>query len=368
MKTCPKCNRTYEDSIGFCLEDGETLVRTESSGVPTMTMPAQPEFHAPPPPTIAEGKAPRATKLIPYGIGLFVIGLIVCVLGIVKVLPGGIGTGIAFAFWGVLLSAFSFIPLPQTKGDEEPAMSGLQKVMGIFFEPTRVFQNLRAHPHWLAAFLVIAIVNAAYAAAFVQRLTPQRIVDYTMEKLEQSPIKPPPEAMAKAKEDALTAATQPIQRVETSAKSFVGIFVFVCLAASLCLLGVLAFGGRMNFWQVFAAVLYSYMPVAVISKLVSMVILFIKAPEDIHPILGQETLLTDNLGILFKPAEHPALFVLCTAIGVLSFYGLWLKATGLANAGYKVSSGAAWGVSITLWVLSLIIGMIFATLFSSFIS
>ena len=326
------------------------------------------EFQAPPPPTIAENKAPRATKLIPYGIGLFVIGLILCVLGIVKIVPGGIGTGIAFAFWGVLLFAFSFIPLPQTKGDEEPAMSGLQKVMGIFFEPTRVFRNLRAHPHWLAAFLVIAIVNAAYAAAFVQRLTPERIVDFTMEKMESSPIKPPPDKMAETKDGMLRAAKEPIQRVETAAKSFVAIFVFVCFVASLCLLGVLAFGGRMNFWQAFAAVLYSYMPVAVISKLVSMVILFIKAPDDIHPLIGQETLLTDNLGILFKPADHPVLFVLGTAVGVLSLYGLWLKAKGLANAGQKVSSSAAWGVSITLFVLSLIIGMIFATLFSSFIS
>ena len=331
------------------------------------------EFQAPPPPTITEEKAPRASHLLPYGIGLFVIGLIICVLGIVKVVPSGIGTGLAFAFWGILLAAFSFTPLPQTKGDEEPAMSGLQKVMGIFYEPTRVFRNLRAHPRWLAAFLVIAIVNAIYAAAFVQRLTPERIVDYTMEKMETSPIKPPPEAMGKMREDTLQAAKQPIQRVQTAAKSFVGIFVFICLVASLCLVGVLAFGGRMNFWQAFSAVAYAYMPVAVISKLISTVILFVKAPEDIHPILGQETLLTDNLGALFKyfdikPADHPALFVLGTAIGVLSFYGLWLKAKGLSNAGYKVSSGAGWGVAITLWTLGLIIGMIFATLFSGFMS
>ncbi|HEX7531531.1 MAG TPA: YIP1 family protein [Pyrinomonadaceae bacterium] len=326
------------------------------------------EFQPPPPPTIADEKAPRASKLIPYGIGLFVIGLIVCVLGIVKVVPGGISTGAAFAFWGVLLFAFSFIPLPQTKGDEEPAMSGLQKVFGIFYEPTRVFRNLRAHPHWLAAFLVIVIVNAVYATAFVQRLTPERIVGYTMDKLEQSPIKPPADRMAQAKEDALQAAKQPIQRVQTVAKSFVAIFVFVCFVAALCLLGVLAFGGRMNFWQAFAAVFYSYLPVAVIGKLVSTVILFLKSPDDIHPILGQETLVQDNLGILFTPGEHPALFVLGTAVGVLSLYGLWLKAKGLSNAGQKVSSSAAWGVSISLWVLSLIIGMIFATLFSSFIS
>src|SRR5260370_1917195 len=152
------------------------------------------KFQAPqPPPKITEGNAARPTKLIPCAIGLFVIGAIVGVLGIAKVVPGGIGTGAAFAFWGLLLFAFSFIPLPQTKGDEEPAMSGLQKVMGIFFEPTRVFRNLRAHPRWLTAFLVIAIVNAPYASAFVQRLTPDRILHYPMTKMQSSPTTPPPD-------------------------------------------------------------------------------------------------------------------------------------------------------------------------------
>ena len=325
------------------------------------------EFQAPPPP-IAEEKPSRATHLIPYAIGLFVIGILVCVAGIIKVVPGGIGTGAAFAFWGALLFAFAFIPLPRVTSVEEPPMSGLQKLTGIFYEPTRVFRNLRAHPRWLAAFLTVVIANAVYSAAFVQRLTPARIVDYTMDKMEQSPIKPPPDRMAETRENMFQAASQPIQRVENAAKSFVGIFAFMSFVAALCLLGVLAFGGRMNFWQALTAVLYSYVPLAVISKAVSLIILYIKSPDDIHPILGQETLLHDNLGILFSPADHPALFVLGTAIGFLSFYGLWLRAKGLQNAGYKVSSTAAWGVTITLWILALGIGMIFATLFSGFMS
>ena len=326
------------------------------------------EFHAPPAPVIEDQKVVRATKLLPYAIGLFVIGVIVCVAGIIKLIPGGIGTGAAFAFWGILLFAYSFIPLPQSKGDEEPPMSGLQKLTGMFYEPSRVFRNLRAHPRWLAAFLTIAIFNAAYAAAFVQRLTPERISEFFNEKIEQSPIKPPPDRMADAKENNYQQLKQPIQRVQSAAKSFVGIFVFISFVAALCLLSVLAFGGSINFWQAFAAVAYAYVPVAVIGKIASLVILFIKSPDDIHPILGQETLLQDNLGILFSPAEHPALYVLGSAIGVLSFYGLWLKAKGLANAGQKVSSSAAWGVAITLWILALGLGMIFATLFSSFMS
>jgi hypothetical protein len=326
------------------------------------------QFQPPPPPPAGPLDAPRPVKLFPVAIGLFVVGLIVVGAGIAKVLPGGIGTGAAFAFWGILLFALSFVRLPQAASNDDPPLSGLQKVVGIFYEPTRVFRNLRAYPHWLAAFLVIGTVSAGYSAAFVQRLTPERIVDFTMEKLEQSPIKPPPEAMAKAKEDALQAAKQPIQRVQTAAKSFVGVFVFVAFLAALCFLAIMAFGGRINFWQSFAAVVYAYLPLAVINKLVSLVILFVKAPEDVHPILGAETLVQDNLGVLFSPAEHPVFFVLGSAIGVLSFYGLWLRANGLANAGTKVGSSAAWGVSITLWILGLIISMILASLFSSFIS
>jgi len=336
-----------------------------------MSDPNSQGFQPPPPPTptkAVQAAAPRPTKLRPVAICLFVFGLLVAVAGIAKFLPGGVGTGAAFAFWGILLFALSFIPLPQTKGDEEPPMSGLQKVLGIFYEPTRVFKNLRYHPYWLAAFLVICICNVVYSTAFVQRLTPERIVEFTFEKLESSPIKPAPEQMEIAKADALQQAKQPIQRVQTAAKSFVGIFVFACVIATLCFLGVLAFGGRINFWQAFAAMLFAYLPIEVITKLLSLIVLYIKAPEDIHPMLGAQTLVQDNLGVLFSPAEHPVLYVLGSSIGVLSFYGLWLRSKGLANAGTKVSSSAAWGVSITLWVLTLILGMILATLFPSFMS
>lgn len=327
-------------------------------------------FQPPPAPPlpVVEEKAPRPDKLRIPAIVLFVLGLIMLVAGLAKILPGGFGTGAAFAFFGILLFVFSFIRLPQTSAGDEPPMSAIQKLLGIFYEPSRVFRNLRTHPTWLAAFLVIGIANAVYSVAFVQRLTPERIVEFTFEKLADSPIKPPPEQMEKAKDDALKQATQPVQRVQTVAKSFVGLFVLACAVAGLCLLGVLAFGGRINFWQALAAVMYGYLPVIVITKLVSLVILYVKAPEDIHPVLNAETLLQDNLGILFKPADHPALFVLGSTIGVLSFYGLWLRVKGLQHAGTKVSSSSAWGVSLTLFVLALILGMIFATLFSSFIS
>lgn len=326
------------------------------------------EFQAPPPPTIQpEPVAPRPTKLRPIAIGLFVVGLIVLIAGIAKILPGGLGTGIFLAFWGILLFAFSFIRLPQTTG-AEPPMSALQKLTGIFYEPTRVFRNLRVHPYWLAAFLVVVVVNVVYATAFVQRLTPERIVGFTVDKLAESPFKPPPEQLEKMREDNLQEAKQPIQRIQTVAKTFVGIFVLGAFVAALYLLGVMIFGGRINFWQALAVYFYASLPVMVIQKLVSLIILYIKAPEDVHPMLGQESLLQDNLGVLFNPADNPVLFVAASVIGVLSFYGLWLRAKGLQNGGEKVGSTAAWGATLMVWILYVLFGLILAAIFPSFIS
>ena len=124
----------------------------------------------------------------------------------------------------------------------------------------------------------------------------------------------------------------------------------------------------MHFWQAYAVAAHVAFPVVVIQKVISFIILFVKSPDDIHPILGQETLVTDNLSILFKSAEHPVLWVAALSIGILSFYKLWLTATGLREGGYKVSSSAGWGVAITLWMLGLLWLMAIAAIFPSFMS
>ena len=69
--------------------------------------------------------------------------------------------------------------------------------------------------------------------------------------------------------------------------------------------------------------------------------------------------------MLVAAKDHPILFVMATSIGVLSFYRLWLTATGLREGGYKVSSGAAWGTTITIFILFLLLGIAAAAVFGS---
>lgn len=328
-----------------------------------------PEFQAPPPAPrpAAEAPAPLPLHLRAPAIALFVLGILIILGGIAKFIPGGLWTGLAVAFWGALLFALSFVRLPKPAPDAPPPMSVMEKLAGIFYEPTRVFQNLKAHPRWLAGFLVIALLNIVYAAAFTQRLTAERIVTYTTEKMAQTPFIPP-EAVERAREDGLEQAKNPIQHVGTAIKTIVGVFVLMAFLAALYMLGVLVFGGRINFWQSLAAMVYATLPIIVIQKVLSLILLYMKSPDDIHPIMGQETLVQDNLGILFSPVENPVLFVTASAIGLLSFYGLWLKATGLRYAGQRVSKAAAWGTAILFWVIGLLFIVVITALFPSFIS
>jgi hypothetical protein len=329
---------------------------------------AEQNFEAPPPPPTST-RAPRPTKLRPIAIGLIVVGLIVLGGGIATFIPGGASTGAAIAFMGVVLVGLSFVPLPVIPEPEEP-ISFFEKIAGIFYEPSRVFRNLRSHPHWFGAFAAICVLTAIYSFAFVQRITPERIVEHTTQKLAEMgpPFAPPPEALETIKTQQLQSLKNPAERVGGVVKQFVGIFVLTVFVAGLSLLGILAFGGRMNFWQALAVSLFASFPIVVIQKLLGLGILYLKSPDDLHPVLNQETTLQDNLGILFSPADNPILFVLASFIGITSFYSVWLRAKGLHMGGTRVGSGAGWGVSITLWVLLVLFVTVLTALFPGFIS
>src|SRR4029450_10426638 len=143
----------------------------------------QPFAPPPPPPQPPPEAGPRPTRLRPFAIGLFVLGLITMVLAILKTISIEVFSGVALCAFGMALFGLSFVRLPVVPNADEAPLPPLQKVLGIFYEPTRVFRNLRVHPHWVAAYLVVAILTVVYTFAFVQRLTPERIVNHRMDKI-----------------------------------------------------------------------------------------------------------------------------------------------------------------------------------------
>ncbi len=107
MKICTVCQKTYDDSQNFCLEDGSTLTAAPTAGgynrsaaatevlqgTPTggyqgPTSPPPP--YSPPPPQWAPAPAPKKSPLLWILLGA--LGLIAAVVGIILATRGGSGT------------------------------------------------------------------------------------------------------------------------------------------------------------------------------------------------------------------------------------------------------------------------------------
>ena len=199
----------------------------------------------------------------------------------------------------MVLAGLSFIRLPLVPEPEE-ATPVTDESAGNLLRAFRVFRNLRSHPHWVGAFVIIGLLTAIYSFAFTKRITPERIVDHTMEKVAEMgpPFAPPPDRIEAMRAEQLSSLKNPLEQVGNVIKSFAGLFAFGAFVAALSMLGVLVFGGRINFWQAMAVTFYASLPIVVIQKLLGLVVLYLKSPEDLHPILNAQTTVQDNLGVL----------------------------------------------------------------------
>lgn len=295
------------------------------------------------------------------------VGVLLIAAALLKV-PVGYGPGAALVFLGLALFGLSFVPRAQPQQGEAPArMSFFERLTGIFFEPSAVFRNLRWHPHWLAPLVITALLGFTYTTAFTQRLTPERIVSFTTDKVVER-FNIPAEQGERMKRQQIEDARAPLKIAGNAVTTFVGAFVLASIMAGLYVLLVMLFGGRLGFWQALAAAAWAWLPAQVVGRVLSLVLLYVKDPDDIHPILGQGGLVTDNLGALVKPGESPILFAVLSAFGVLAFYHLWLVATGLRNTGERVSSGSGWTIALIFWGIGLLFAVASSALFGNFIS
>jgi hypothetical protein len=302
------------------------------------------------------------------GIIIFALGILFLVAGLTKLVHGVTGISIFAIFIGVVVFGLSFIPQPEPGPEAPPPLPPADRVTGVFYEPERIFKNLRHYPRWLAAFLVLVVFSLTYQIAFTQRVTPERIAGEMADKiieggwLQNSPMSPEEFKRMRVEE-----AKAPVGRITGALGLVGGTLVFMLVLAGLYLLCVLAFGGRINFWQSLSVATYGSLPPVVISTILSLILLYVKSPEDIDAARGSRGLARADLGLLFAPAQHPLLFVIGSFIGIFSIYGWWVTVSGLNNTATKLSKASAWTIALLLWLLGLAIALLLSAIFPSFV-
>ncbi|MGB7926451.1 MAG: YIP1 family protein [Pyrinomonadaceae bacterium] len=292
---------------------------------------------------------------------IFLIGVIVLVCGVSGILSGGFQFGLLTGFMGALLFALDFAPRHEPAPGAPPPLPLLKTVLGVFYEPSRVFQNLRARPRWVTAFLIIALSSVTYHVVFTYRMTPEKIALAEINKaIEGRLISEDEEERVKALR--MESARASLAIVNGAAMQVVGLFIFILGLALLYKLGVFTFGGRIQWQQALSVATYAALPPILIAKMLSLFLLFIIPLEYIDPFKGQHALIRDDLSIFLSPGQHPILYTAATFVSLISLYKIWLTITGLRNGGERVSSSVALTVALSLWGVALGLAIMFASL------
>lgn len=236
-------------------------------------------------------------------------------------------------------------PNTPTTGAE---MSTAETLTGIFFEPSRTFEALRVRPRFLVAGLIVFILTCLVTAGLYTRVD---MAQFIRDRIEQSPRAA---QISEEQKEAQVRVGKIIGMV------FIPLVIPFAIAggAAIYLLLTMAFGGSINYKKSLSVWCYSWLPQTVLGTLIALLVLFLKSPDSIVP----ENLVATNPAALMSTESSKVLLAFLRQFDVLRFYGMFLAALGLRKIA-KLSSGAAWGVVIALWLVLLLLSVGSAALF-----
>jgi hypothetical protein len=235
-----------------------------------------------------------------------------------------------------------------------PVLSLGETLSGIFFEPGRVFESFRVRPRFLIAALIIVALSTLFVILFFQRAGYEEVMRAILEK---SPGMTP-EGM----EPALKFYMNPIGKAFMYGSTVINMGIYFAAGAAIYLLGVMMMGKKVSYSQALAVWTYSSFPPAVLGGIANLILIFLKSKDDIDVgALQRGGLVQANLSILVDPKASPVLAALLGSFDIFSFYGLFLAALGLQKVA-RLSSGAAWGIVLALWIIKVVLAVSWAAI------
>jgi hypothetical protein len=239
------------------------------------------------------------------------------------------------------------IVVPSTPATTGPEMSTAETLTGIFFEPSRTFESLRARPRFLVAGIILLVLSIIVTAVLFMRVD---MGQYIRERIERSPnAAQVPEAQKEMQ----------VKYGKIAAMVLVPAFTPITIAAgaAVYLLGVMAMGGAISYRKSLSVWVYSSLPPSVLGALILILVLFLKSADSIDP----EHMVVTNPGALFGEESSKVLVAALSQFDLLRFYGMFLAALGLRKVA-KISSGQAWGIVIAFWAILALLRIVMAVI------
>jgi hypothetical protein len=248
-------------------------------------------------------------------------------------------------------------PPPPAPDLNAPVMTTPETLANIFFEPGATFEALRARPRFLAVALILVALTALVTVLLFQKVSYEQVVRDAIEKSPRTAEMP-----AEQKEQIIAMQTGPVWKAIAYSAVPIGALIVLFAGGAIYLLAAMMMGGKLTYKQAVSVWAYSSFPPAVLATMLMLVMLFLKAPEDLDFNRSGAGLLVTNLGMLIGPEGSKVLRAALGWFDLFTFYGMYLAALGLRKVG-KLTSGGAWTIVIVLWLIGMILGVVRTALF-----
>ncbi len=237
-------------------------------------------------------------------------------------------------------------PIDNNPAAEPPQMSEIGTLGSIFFEPGATFEDLRRKPRFIIASLICLILFTMFLGAFNAKIGYQRVVEERLESSSWYQNQSP-----EMKKTMLEQQSNPVMQYVTIGVAPLAILVSFLIGGLIYWGGANAMGGSMTFLRGVAVWVYSSFPPIVVSSLANILILFLKSPDDIDAVTGQQGLLHANPSFFINAKQMPVLSALLGTFDLFFIWGWILAAIGLRIVG-KISTGAAWAIVLLVALLN----------------
>jgi hypothetical protein len=220
-------------------------------------------------------------------------------------------------------------------------MSGFARIVGVFFEPGKTFEDIGKRPKWFLPLLIIVLSTIAFTTVLGQHIGWDHIV---RQQVESSSRAAQLSAEQREQQIAVGARMAPIFGFAT----VIFIPLGYVITSGILLAMTAMMSGGLKFKQVFAVVCHSGLP-GVIFAILGVVVMFMKKPEDFNI----NNPLMFNAGAFMDPqSTSKFVYSLATSIDLFSFWMIFLIATGLkAAAGKRLSFGGALTAVVVPWAI-----------------
>jgi hypothetical protein len=241
---------------------------------------------------------------------------------------------------------------------QEPApLSEGQRLIDVFFSPSKTFTDLRRSASWWAPFLITAIVSLLFVYTVDQKVG--------FRKVTENQIQSQPKQAERFENMAADQREKAMQTQVKATKIFsYGFFVFILVWYALVagvLLVTLKFGfsADVKFKTLFALTNYSGL-VGLLKSLLAIVSLLAGVSSD--GFTFQNPVAT-NPGYFVDRAAHPALASFLTSFDIFVIWTLVLAAIGITCIS-KVKKGTAFAVVFGWFAFIVLVGVGVAAIFS----